>query len=116
MLGLVATTSWAGAQTWCVFDPLGTQGDISRRLQDIRLYALQHKTQLKFDTFKDEKNAIQAFDQNKCSGLVASNFHTYRYNHFMGSTSGIGLISNNRVARMLLQLLTNPNVEKRVLD
>jgi hypothetical protein len=45
MLGLV-TTSWAGAQTWCVFDPLGTQGDISRRLQDIRLYALQHKTQL----------------------------------------------------------------------
>ena len=116
MLGLVATTSWAGAQTWCVFDPLGTQGDISRRLQDIRLYALQHKTQLKFDTFKDEKNAIQAFDQNKCSGLVASNFHTYRYNHFMGSTSGIGLISNNRVARMLLQLLTNPNVEKRMLD
>ena len=50
MLGLVATTSWAGAQTWCVFDPLSTQGDISRRLQDIRLYALQHKTQLKFDT------------------------------------------------------------------
>ena len=115
MLGLVATTSWAGAQTWCVFDPLGTQGDISRRLQDIRLYALQHKTQLKFDTFKDEKNAIQAFDQNKCSGLVASNFHTYRYNHFMGSTAGIGLISNNRVARMLLQLFNHPNVERRMV-
>jgi hypothetical protein len=79
-------------------------------------YALQHNTQLKFDTFKNEKDAIQAFDQNKCSGLVASNFNTYRYNHFMGSTGGIGLISNNRVARMLLQLLTNTNVEKRMLD
>ena len=60
MLGFVATTSWAGAQTWCVFDPLGTQGDISRRLQDIRLYALQHNTQLKFDTFKNEKDRTHA--------------------------------------------------------
>lgn len=33
----------------------------------------------------------------------------------MGSTGGIGLISNNRVARLFLQLFTNTNVEKRLI-
>ncbi|MCY6412310.1 DUF6091 family protein [Acinetobacter sp. VNH17] len=115
LLGLIATNSWAGEQTWCVFDPVGTQGDISRRLQDIRLYAQQSQVQLKFKTFNNESEAIQTFDQGKCSGLVASNFNTYRYNRFMGSTGGIGLISNNRVARMLLQLFNHPNVERRMV-
>ncbi|WP_043971408.1 MULTISPECIES: putative solute-binding protein [Acinetobacter] len=115
LFGWITTSSWATEQSWCVFDPLNTQGDISRRLQDIRLYALQNQVQLKFQTFKDEKEAIQAFDQGKCSGLVASNFNTYRYNPFMGTTGGIGLIPNNRVARVFLQLLNNKNVEKRMV-
>ncbi|QHH99035.1 putative solute-binding protein [Acinetobacter dispersus] len=115
LLGLITTASWAVEQTWCVFDPLSTKGDISRRLQDIRLYALQNQVQLDFQTFKNEKEAIQAFDQRKCSGLVASNFNTYRYNRFMGTTGGIGLIPNNRVARVFLQLLNNSNVEKRMV-
>ncbi|MCU4336909.1 putative solute-binding protein [Acinetobacter dispersus] len=116
LLGLITTASWAVEQTWCVFDPLSTKGDISRRLQDIRLYALQNQVQLDFQTFKNEKEAIQAFDQRKCSGLVASNFNTYRYNRFMGTTGGIGLIPNNRVARVFLQLLNNSNVEKRMVE
>lgn len=115
LLGLITTTSWAGEQYWCVFDPLGPQGDISRRLQDIGLYAQQNQVQLKFLNFKNEQQAIQAFDQKKCSGLVASNFNTYRYNRFMGNTSGIGLIPNNRVARLFLQLLNHPNIKQRMV-
>ncbi|MFK4051231.1 putative solute-binding protein [Acinetobacter venetianus] len=115
LLGLISVEGWADEQTWCVFDPLGAKGDISRRLQDVRLTALQNRVDLKFQFFKNEKDAIQAFDQKKCSGLAASNFNTYRYNHFIGSTGGIGLISNNRVARMFLQLLNNVHVEKRMI-
>jgi hypothetical protein len=115
LFGLITTSSWAVEQSWCVFDPLSTQGDISRRLQDIRLYAQQNQVQLKLQTFRSEKDALQAFDQRKCSGLVASNFNTYRYNRFMGTTGGIGLIPNNRVARVFLQLLNNPNVEQRMV-
>ncbi|EEY92374.1 hypothetical protein HMPREF0026_01920 [Acinetobacter junii SH205] len=116
LLLFMGTKSWAGEQVWCVFEPLSSKGDISRRLQDIRLHAMQSQVQLKFSYFKIEKDAIQAFEQNKCTGLVASNFNTYRYNSFMGSTGGIGLISNNRVARMFLQLMNNPNVEKRMIS
>lgn len=34
----------------------------------------------------------------------------------MGSTSGIGLIPNNRTARNLLQLLNHPTIEKRLIN
>ncbi|WP_032811119.1 putative solute-binding protein [Acinetobacter vivianii] len=115
LLGLITTASWATEQSWCVFDPLGTQGDISRRLQDVRAYALQNQVQLKLKVFKNEKNAIQSFEQKQCSGLVASNFNTHRYNNFMATTGGIGLIPNNRVVRAFLQLLNHPNVEKRMV-
>lgn len=87
LLGLMVTATHAGEQTWCVFDPLGAKGDISRRLQDIRIYALQNHVPLNFKTFNKEKDAIQAFEQNKCSGLAASNFNTHRYNTFMGSSN-----------------------------
>lgn len=63
LLGLISVEGWAGEQTWCVFDPLGAKGDISRRLQDVRLTALQNRVDLKFQFFKNEKDAIQAFDQ-----------------------------------------------------
>ena len=36
LLLFMGTTSWAGEQVWCVFEPLSSKGDISRRLQDIR--------------------------------------------------------------------------------
>lgn len=116
LLGWMTTTGWAAQQSWCVFDPLGTQGDISRRLQDVRTYALKNQVQLKLKAFKNEKDAIQSFEQKQCSGLVASNFNTHRYNHFMATTGGIGLIPNNRVVRAFLQLLNHPNVEKRMVS
>ena len=55
LLGWIATNSWASEQVCCVFDPVGTQGDINRRLQDIRLYAQQSRVQLKFKTFQISK-------------------------------------------------------------
>lgn len=65
LLGLGSTASWSAEQTWCVFDPLGVKGDISRRLQDVRLSALHNRVDLKFQFFKNEKNALQAFEQKK---------------------------------------------------
>ena len=97
LLGAIATNSWA------------------RRLNDIRLYAQQYQVSFKVVSYQNEQQAIQAFDEGKCSGLAATNFNTYRYNRFLGSTSGIGMIPNNRTARSLLQLLTHPTVERQLV-
>lgn len=115
LFGLISSVSQAATQSWCVFDPLNAQGEIGRSLKDIRLYAQLDQVQLKYQIFNTEQAAIQAFEKKQCSGLVASNFNTYRYNKFMGTTGGIGLIPNNQVARIFLQLLNHPNVEKRMI-
>ena len=116
ILSITTAYSWAEDQVWCAYDPIGSQGDITRRLNDIRLYAQQYQVKFKVVTYQKEQQAIQAFDEGKCSGLAASNFNTYRYNQFMGSTAGIGLIPNNRTAKSLLQLLNHPTVEKRLIS
>lgn len=116
ILSVTAVASWAEDQVWCAYDPIGSQGNITRRLNDIRLYAQQYQVKFKVVTYQKEQQAIQAFDDGKCSGLAASNFNTYRYNQFMGSTAGIGLIPNNRTAKSLLQLLNHPTVEKRLIS
>ncbi|EOQ66261.1 putative solute-binding protein [Acinetobacter pittii] len=116
ILSVLAVASWAEDQVWCAYDPIGSQGDITRRLNDIRLYAQQYQVKFKVVTYQKEQQAIQAFDDGKCSGLAASNFNTYRYNQFMGSTAGIGLIPNNRTAKSFLQLLNHPTIEKRLVS
>ncbi len=116
ILSITAVASWAEDQVWCAYDPIGSQGDITRRLNDIRLYAQQYQVKFKVVTYQKEQQAIQAFDDGKCSGLAASNFNTYRYNQFMGSTAGIGLIPNNRTAKSFLQLLNHPTIEKRLVS
>lgn len=116
ILSVTAVASWAEDQVWCAYDPIGSQGDITRRLNDIRLYAQQYQVKFKVVTYQKEQQAIQAFDDGKCLGLAASNFNTYRYNQFMGSTAGIGLIPNNRTAKSFLQLLNHPTIEKRLVS
>ena len=116
ILSITAVASWAEDQVWCAYDPIGSQGDITRRLNDIRLYAQQYQVKFKVVTYQKEQQAIQAFDDGKCSGLAASIFNTYRYNQFMGSTAGIGLIPNNRTAKSFLQLLNHPTIEKRLVS
>ncbi|OCZ14257.1 RND transporter [Acinetobacter pittii] len=116
ILSITAVASWAEDQVWCAYDPIGSQEDITRRLNDIRLYAQQYQVKFKVVTYQKEQQAIQAFDDGKCSGLAASNFNTYRYNQFMGSTAGIGLIPNNRTAKSFLQLLNHPTIEKRLVS
>ncbi|KRJ52525.1 hypothetical protein APC89_04580 [Acinetobacter baumannii] len=74
-LSVTSVTSWAGDQVWCAYDPAGTQGDITRRLNDIRLYAQQYQVKFKVVSYQKEQQAIQAFDEGKCSGLAASNFN-----------------------------------------
>lgn len=98
----------AADMTWCVYDPVGAQGDITRRIKDITLYAQRDQVNVQLKIYKHETDAIVQFDQKKCSGLVATNFHTRNYNSFMGSTSGVGFITNNKTAQHFIQLLNQP--------
>ncbi|MAK31715.1 putative solute-binding protein [Acinetobacter sp.] len=102
--------SWSADQIWCIYDPVGTQGDITRRAKEIGNYALSQHIKIQIKSYQSEKEAILRFDQKQCSGLIASNFNTRKYNRFMASTSGVGFISSNQTAKSFMQLLGNADL------
>ena len=52
ILSVMSVASWAQDQVWCTYDPMGTQGDITRRLNDIRLYAQQYQVKFKVVSYQ----------------------------------------------------------------
>ena len=110
----LSLSAWASTEIWCVFDPVGTQGDISRRLRDVALHSQQQKVPIQLKTYRNEQQVLNAFNQNQCSGAVITNFHSRPYNRFMATSSGIGMLQSNRTARNLLLLLNHPYVSKRL--
>ncbi|MDH2019715.1 DUF6091 family protein [Acinetobacter ursingii] len=108
LLLIVVQQVAAVEKTWCVYDPVGAQGDITRRLKEIALYAQRDQVNLQLKIYQHETEAIAQFNQKKCSGLVATNFNTRNYNAFMGSTAGVGFITNNITAQHFIQLLNQP--------
>ncbi|WP_130804868.1 putative solute-binding protein [Acinetobacter ihumii] len=108
LFGGIQSSFAAVDTTWCVYDPAGVQGDITRRLKDVALQAQRDQVNLQFKVYQREAESLAQFQQKKCSGLVATNFHTRSYNAFMGSTAGVGFISNNRTAQNFIQLLDQP--------
>lgn len=115
--GLSNTASAAVNKTveqWCVFDPVGAQGDIMRRMRDLALHSQKLQASVQLKSFRNEQQAIDAFEQKKCSGLVLTNFHVRPYNRFIASSSGIGMMPSNQSARRLLQLFDHPTLRKRL--
>ena len=112
ILGMQQQLSAAVDSTWCVYDPAGVQGDITRRLKDVALQAQRDQVNLRLKVYQREAESISQFEQKKCSGLVATNFHTRSYNAFMGSSSGVGFISNNATAQNLIQLMNQPAIRQ----
>lgn len=115
VLGLgLSLNAWAASELWCVFDPVGPQGDISRRIRDVALHSQRQQQPIQLKVYRNEQQAIDAFNQQRCSGAVMTNFHSRPYNRFIASSSGIGMLPSNRTARNLLQLLNHPYVSKRL--
>ncbi|APV36555.1 putative solute-binding protein [Acinetobacter soli] len=115
-LYLLAVQSWALETAWCVYDPVGSQGEISRRAQDIAQYAQSQQVKITLKSYKNEQDALKQFDQGYCSGVMATNFHTRQYNQFMGGTAGVGFVSSHQVAKSFMQMLSNPSLKPHMVQ
>jgi len=57
-LYLLAVQSWALETAWCVYDPVGPQGEISRRAQDIAQYAQSQQVKITLKSYKNEQDPL----------------------------------------------------------
>jgi hypothetical protein len=105
MLAVAATSSYA--QTLCVYDPLGTQGDSFSLMKDYALAARPWGADITLKSYSDERLATADF---KCDGTAITGIRARPLNEFVGTISSpVGLL-NNEQAKTILALVGNPKL------
>ncbi len=104
------TTTSSYAQTLCVFDPLGSQGDIYSLMQDYAVVAKQWGGDIKLKPYSDEKLANNDFKSGKCDGAAITGIRMRPMNDFVGTISAVQGVMTNEQAKTILALAGNPKL------
>ena len=110
----LATSSYA--QKVCVFDPLGTQGDIYSMMKDYALAAKQWGADITLKPYTDERIAAEDFKAGQCDGVSITGVRARQFNNFTGSIDAAGGLPNNNAARSVIALMASPKVAPYMLN
>lgn len=104
-LTLIGSSSYA--QTICVFDPLGSQGDNYSLMKDYAVAANQWGADIKLKPYPDEKLATADYKSGKCDGAAITSIRARSINEFIGTISAPTAIVNNEQTKTILALMGN---------
>ncbi len=104
----VAFSSAAHAkQTLCVFDLLGTGGDVYAMMKDYSLAAAKWGADVELKPYTDERIAAEDFKAGQCDAVSLTGLRGRQFNTFTGSIDSIGAITTYAQMRDVLTLLSN---------
>ncbi len=121
-LGLMAGTiaivsSQAQArQTICVFDLVGTAGDVYALMKDYALAAKGWGADIQLKAYTDERVAAEDFKAGKCDGASISGMRGRQFNSFTGSIDAIGALPDLKLTINVMQLLAKPQLAKDMVS
>lgn len=105
-------TSQASANTqlrMCVFDIIGSSGDIFNLMRDYRTAALGQGVDFQMRAFTDENIAYEELTGGQCDVAAITGIRGRQLNSYTGSLDSIGAIPNYDVLRMVAQVLASEN-------
>ncbi|MBK7299355.1 MAG: hypothetical protein IPI79_02410 [Moraxellaceae bacterium] len=104
----VALSSAAHAkQTVCVFDLLGTGGDVYAMMKDYSLAAAKWGADIELKSYTDERIVAEDFKAGQCDAVSLTGLRGRQFNTFTGSIDSIGAITTYAQMRDVLTLLSN---------
>lgn len=102
----------AHAQTMCVWDPLGSQGDFSNMFKDYQLAAKRWDVGLEIKTFVDESKSVDAFNAGECDIINMLGVRARPINPFTGTLEAPGVLDNYAQLREVMAVLNTEKAEK----
>lgn len=108
----LACAGTASAQTFCVFDLLGAQGDVYNIMKDYQIEASKWGANLQLKAYSDEKVASEEFKAGQCDGVLLTGLRARAYNPFTGSLDSLGGLPNYKVTNFVLSTLEKPSAAK----
>lgn len=107
LLGTITTTLQA-KQQFCVFDLVGTQGDVYALMKDYSLAAKGWGADIELKAYTDERVLTEDFKAGKCDGASITGMRGRQFNHFVGSIDAIGALPSMKLAVKVMQMLADP--------
>ncbi|MFP5430323.1 MAG: putative solute-binding protein [Gammaproteobacteria bacterium] len=120
-LGLVVVSlsvmaSPARAQTACVFDIMGAQGDIYALARDYALQVRRMGINLRLRPYTDERVALEDFKAGQCDAVLMTNLRGRQLNKFVGTLDSLGSVPTYEMLRSVIGLLMSPKSAPRMVN
>lgn len=113
---LTAVTTASQAQTFCVFDPSGTQGDSFTMMKDYTLVARGWGADPTLKAYQDEAILVKDFKSGKCDAAAITAIRSRQFNNFVASIESIGGIVNKNQTKTIISLMANPKLAPLMVD
>jgi len=101
----------ARAQTFCVFDPEGAQGDGYQAARDYVLEAKRWGVDLDLKVYTDEGVVVEDFKAKQCDMMVVTGLRARQFNAFTGTIDSIGGLENYVELRKLMDLVSSEKID-----
>lgn len=106
----------AQAQRVCVFDIMGSQGEVMTMLRDFALDAKRAGIHLELRAFTNEAVVYEDFKAGQCDAAMMTNLRARQLNKFVGSLDAIGAVPSLDGLRPVIDLLLSPKSAERMVS
>ncbi len=100
----------AQAQLFCVFDPMGTQGQVYSIARDYQFVARTWGVKIELKAYTDERVAAEDFKAGQCDGVAITGLRARQFNAFTGSIDAVGAIPDYTTMRKVIELMASPKL------
>jgi hypothetical protein len=127
LVAMGSATSAHAAQKICVYDLLGTAGDLFNMAKDYAVAMQKHGAAIELKGYTDERVASEDFRTGQCDGVIATAFRTRQFNAVAGSIDTLGSTTIVRdgkidipasydVVRKIIQTYSSPAAAKLMVE
>lgn len=96
-------------RSFCVFDPIGSNGPLFNVMKSARPTAMGWGVDLEMRAYTDEKIAAEEFKAGQCDSVLLTGTRAREFNSFTGSIEALGALTSEAQMRILLQTLAQPS-------
>jgi hypothetical protein len=127
LISLACATVAQAGQKICVYDLLGTSGDLYNMAKDYAVAMQKHGAAIELKGYTDERVASEDFRTGQCDGVIATAFRTRQFNAVAGAIDTLGSTTIVRdgkisvpdsyeVVRKVIQTYTAPQAARLMVD
>lgn len=99
-------------RTFCVWDPIGTNGPFASLMKDVKVKAIKWDVELTIKAYTDENVASNDFKAGQCDAVAVTEISSRQYNSFTGSIGAVGALSTLAELKTVLLAFAQPKAAK----